>query len=108
MGGDKTAPEHQNGDTPCNPFPTDVYYLGNLVRGYYMKVRVCVCDREAVLILPYGPEISRFRVYGIARRGHGPRGPNEASFEGRGRHSFLPDRGPTQYMETTLTDSPPR
>ena len=39
-GGDKSAPEHQDGETPCNPFPTDVYYLGNLVREDYIKVRV--------------------------------------------------------------------
>ena len=38
-GGDKSAPEHQDGQTPCNPFPTDVYYLGNLVREDYMEVR---------------------------------------------------------------------
>jgi serine/threonine protein kinase len=38
-GGDKSAPEHQDGTTPCNPFPTDVYYLGNLVREEYMEVR---------------------------------------------------------------------
>ncbi|KAN0140579.1 Protein kinase-like domain containing protein [Lactarius tabidus] len=36
-GGDKSAPEHQDGKTPCNPFPTDVYYLGNLVREDYMQ-----------------------------------------------------------------------
>jgi hypothetical protein len=39
-GGDKSAPEHQHGETPCNPFPTDVYYLGNLVREDYIKVCV--------------------------------------------------------------------
>ncbi|TFY60134.1 hypothetical protein EVG20_g7533 [Dentipellis fragilis] len=34
QGNDKTAPEHQpeNYDTPCDPFPTDIYYLGNLIR----------------------------------------------------------------------------
>ena len=37
-GGDKTAPEHQDRVTPCNPFPTDVYYLGNLVREDYIQV----------------------------------------------------------------------
>lgn len=37
-GGDKSAPEHQDRVTPCNPFPTDVYYLGNLVREYYILV----------------------------------------------------------------------
>ncbi|KAF8263951.1 hypothetical protein EI94DRAFT_1739586 [Lactarius quietus] len=36
-GGDKSAPEHQDRKTPCNPFPTDVYYLGNLVREDYMQ-----------------------------------------------------------------------
>ena len=39
-GGDRTAPEHRDGVTPCNPFPTDVYYLGNLVRKHY--ILVCV------------------------------------------------------------------
>ena len=79
QGGDKTAPEHQDGKTLCNPFPTDVYYLGSLVLGYFMKVCVCVCDLETVFIPPYEPEISRFRVHGVARRGHGPRRPDEAS-----------------------------
>jgi serine/threonine protein kinase len=36
-GGDKSAPEHQDGKTLCDPFPTDVYYLGNLVRKYYIQ-----------------------------------------------------------------------
>jgi hypothetical protein len=43
-GGDKTAPEHRDDRTLCNPFPTDVYYLGNLVREYFMQVRVFICD----------------------------------------------------------------
>lgn len=38
QGGDKSAPEHQDGKTRCNPFPTDVYYLGSLVRRYYIQV----------------------------------------------------------------------
>ena len=37
-GGDKSAPEHQDMVTSYNPFPTDVYYLGNLVREYYIQV----------------------------------------------------------------------
>jgi hypothetical protein len=37
-GGDKSAPEHQDLTMPCNPFPTDVYYLGNLVREDYVQV----------------------------------------------------------------------
>ena len=39
-GGDKSAPEHQDETTPCNPFPTDVYYLGNLVREDYIQVGI--------------------------------------------------------------------
>ena len=37
-GGDKSAPEHQDRVTRHNPFPTDVYYLGNLVREDFMQV----------------------------------------------------------------------
>ena len=43
-GGDKSAPEHQDNEAPYNPFPTDVYYLGNLVREDYMQVCICICD----------------------------------------------------------------
>jgi len=38
-GGDKSAPEHQIAAL-CNPFPTDVYYLGNMVREDYLQVGV--------------------------------------------------------------------
>ncbi|KAH7906825.1 hypothetical protein BJ138DRAFT_1071218 [Hygrophoropsis aurantiaca] len=31
-GGDKTVPEFQKSNEPMDPFPTDVYYLGNLIR----------------------------------------------------------------------------
>jgi len=36
-GGDKSAPEHRDMNRPCNPFPADVYYLGNMVREDYMQ-----------------------------------------------------------------------
>jgi hypothetical protein len=36
-GGDKSAPEHRLGKA-CNPFHTDIYYLGNLVRERFLKV----------------------------------------------------------------------
>jgi serine/threonine protein kinase len=42
--GDKTALEHQDDWTLCNPLLTDVYYQGNLVREYFMQVRVFICD----------------------------------------------------------------
>ena len=36
-GGDKSAPEHRNA-TRCNPFYTDIYYLGNLIREEFIEV----------------------------------------------------------------------
>ena len=38
-GGDKTVPEFQHSDDPCDPFPTDIYYLGNMIRENFLKVR---------------------------------------------------------------------
>jgi hypothetical protein len=38
LGGDKTVPEFQMSDEPRNPFPTDIYYLGNLIREDFLKV----------------------------------------------------------------------
>ena len=38
-GGDTSAPEHQSG-RQCNPFQTDIYHLGNLVRERFIKVMV--------------------------------------------------------------------
>ncbi|KAF8870843.1 kinase-like domain-containing protein [Infundibulicybe gibba] len=35
-GGDKTVPEFQFSDGPCDPFPTDIYYLGNLIRTEFL------------------------------------------------------------------------
>jgi len=64
-GGDKSAPEHQNTNTPCDPFPTDIYYLGNMVREDIMQVNAFVFPkihrtnrRDA--------EIQRVRVYGTS------------------------------------------
>ncbi|TFK64547.1 hypothetical protein BDN72DRAFT_802046 [Pluteus cervinus] len=31
-GGDKSPPEHENPTGLCNPFPADVYYIGNVIR----------------------------------------------------------------------------
>ena len=31
-GGDKTVPEFQKSNAPCDPFPTDVYYIGNAIK----------------------------------------------------------------------------
>lgn len=38
MGGDKSVPEFRaGGGAPCNPFPTDIYYVGNMIRQYFLK-----------------------------------------------------------------------
>lgn len=38
FGGDKSVPEFRdNVDVPMNPFPTDVYYLGNVVREQFLN-----------------------------------------------------------------------
>jgi hypothetical protein len=39
-GADKLAPEHISG-RPCNPFHTDIYYIGNLVHEEFANVRRC-------------------------------------------------------------------
>jgi hypothetical protein len=48
-GGDKTAPEHQS-YRPSNPFHTDIYYIGNLVRDHFMTVCVPSADPADNLI----------------------------------------------------------
>ena len=53
LGGDKSVPEFQGPGAPCDPFPTDVYYLGNLIREDFLQARVvaspplsvCPCGR---------------------------------------------------------------
>ena len=41
LGGDKTVPEFQNNrNVRLNPFPTDVYYLGNTFRQHFLNVSV--------------------------------------------------------------------
>ncbi|KIK41252.1 hypothetical protein CY34DRAFT_806284 [Suillus luteus UH-Slu-Lm8-n1] len=40
FGGDKTVPEFQNdSNVPLNPFPTDVYYLGNVIREQFLNTK---------------------------------------------------------------------
>ncbi|KAI9450986.1 kinase-like domain-containing protein [Lactarius psammicola] len=36
-GGDESAPEHQSVRRLCNPFHTDIYYIGNLVRKEFIE-----------------------------------------------------------------------
>ncbi|KAI0073864.1 hypothetical protein K474DRAFT_1686011 [Panus rudis PR-1116 ss-1] len=41
-GGDKTVPEFKDSVAPVNPFPTDIYYLGNLIREDFLQVKTGV------------------------------------------------------------------
>ncbi|KAK0472743.1 hypothetical protein IW261DRAFT_1343190, partial [Armillaria novae-zelandiae] len=40
---DRTAPEHSKPVVPfeCNLFPTNIYYLGNMLREYFLNVVHC-------------------------------------------------------------------
>jgi hypothetical protein len=49
-GGDRTVPEFQDGDGPCDPFPTDVYYLGNLIRQEFLEVISMLFEFIPILI----------------------------------------------------------
>jgi hypothetical protein len=37
-GGDKSVPEHQGDALSCDPFPTDIYYVGNAIRKEFLQV----------------------------------------------------------------------
>ncbi|KAK7439041.1 hypothetical protein VKT23_017747 [Stygiomarasmius scandens] len=37
LGGDKTPPEHGKAFARANPFPTDVYFIGNLIRETFLQ-----------------------------------------------------------------------
>lgn len=43
--GDKSVPEHQGDAEVCDPFPTDVYLLGNTIRTRFTNVRALVIRR---------------------------------------------------------------
>lgn len=38
-GGDHSLPEVKHADVPCDPFKTDIYYVGNTIRANYLQVR---------------------------------------------------------------------
>lgn len=44
-GGDRSVPEHQgdNYNIPSDPFATDIYYLGNLIKMYFFEVSGIRC-----------------------------------------------------------------
>lgn len=48
-GADKEVPEFQNSNEPCNPFPTDVFYIGNMVKTDFVEVSDLNTERESAL-----------------------------------------------------------
>lgn len=54
LGGDKTVPEFQDeGEyVPSNPFPTDIYYIGNMIREDFLQVSP-LPSRSFVLLMLY-------------------------------------------------------
>src|SRR5258707_2682146 len=62
-GGDKSAPEHRS-KRRCNPFQTDIYYIGNVVRHEFMEVRTVSRYPSTQLISFSLLEALRFRVHG--------------------------------------------
>ncbi|KIK89992.1 hypothetical protein PAXRUDRAFT_831730 [Paxillus rubicundulus Ve08.2h10] len=38
-GGDKEVPEFQGSNEPCNPFPTDVFYIGNALKKDFIQMK---------------------------------------------------------------------
>jgi hypothetical protein len=63
-GGDKSAPEHRS-QGRCNPFQTDIYYLGNLVRQEFMQVRSPPPEYPFTRLISSSKlEISRFWIHG--------------------------------------------
>ncbi|KIK71987.1 hypothetical protein PAXRUDRAFT_181501, partial [Paxillus rubicundulus Ve08.2h10] len=38
-GGDKEVPEFQHSNDPCNPFPTDIFYIGNAIKKDFIQAK---------------------------------------------------------------------
>jgi hypothetical protein len=58
-GGDRTVPEFLKSDEPCNPFPVDVYFLGNVVRQNFIEV--CLGFLHVYCTLMFFREMFLFR-----------------------------------------------
>lgn len=77
-GGDRTVPEFQNLDEPHDPFPTDIYYLGNLIREVFMNVRPAQRFRSSISCLMLRTGDAELSVPCPLCRGHGQRRPDTA------------------------------
>jgi hypothetical protein len=47
LGADKSPPEHRHPALVCDPFPTDIYYLGNMVKSDLLQVTTTLSGRRA-------------------------------------------------------------
>ena len=62
--GDKLAPEHRSSGR-CNPFQTDIYCIGNLVRHEFMEVCAQLPRYSSTQLASFSLlEMLRFRIYG--------------------------------------------
>lgn len=69
IGGDKSVPEFHGKDEPQNPFWTDIYYLGNLIRIGFLQVRPSDCSAISRLtLLTSFAESVWFRVHAVVGR----------------------------------------
>ena len=79
-GADKEVPEFQNSNAPCDPFPTDVFYIGNTIRKDFIEVcRVvipCIPFPEAI------PVEAWVRLHAASDSRHGSKGPFKTSYHG--------------------------
>ena len=50
-GADKEVPEFQNSNKPRNPFPTDVFYAGNMIKNDFIDVSDLHIERPGELAL---------------------------------------------------------
>jgi hypothetical protein len=61
FGGDKSVPEFRNSaNIPLNPFPTDVYYLGNVLRQKFLNVSIFYT--ELLKLIAYCHDQDKSRV----------------------------------------------
>src|SRR5229473_4797305 len=64
------------GHLVTHPFPTDVYYLGNVIREDYMQVRPFLFPPN-IPCRQINPEIRRFRIHGTTHDGYGSNDPTK-------------------------------
>ena len=112
IGGDRSVPEFMKDPyTPCNPFRTDVYYVGNLIREDFLQVGGpyshlwLVCPADASY-----PGIQKPHIHGSSNRSHGSRRTGETPHHGRSRPRVQGALIETQWVpiESAIGQAPRR